>query len=100
MTKLKTNKFFIKGSRTTIRNQKNKDLNWNTTNKKDKLVLFFLGGGGRKEEGKKKETTTNDKPSLLHLHVLYLLEENDNTPVCFCVSKALLKKFESFLFFY
>ena len=54
MTKLKTNKFFIKGSRTTIRNKKNKDLNWNTTNKKDKLVLFFLGGGGRKEEGKKK----------------------------------------------
>jgi hypothetical protein len=56
--------------------------------------------GEEKKREKKKETTTNDKPSLLHLHVLYLLEENDNTPVCFCGSKALLKKFENFLFFY
>ena len=53
MTKLKTNKIFIKGSRTTIKNQKNKDLNWNTTNKKDKLVRFFFWVGEEKKREKK-----------------------------------------------
>jgi len=60
MTKLKTNKIFIKGSRTTIRNQKNKDLNWNTTNKKDKLVLFFFG-----VEKKKRKKKTNHQEQII-----------------------------------
>jgi hypothetical protein len=47
MMKFKINKTFTKGSRTKIKNQKNKDWNWNTNNKVDRAVLF------RREERKK-----------------------------------------------
>jgi hypothetical protein len=40
MIKLKTNKFFIKGLKTKIKNQKNKYWSWNINNQEDQAVIF------------------------------------------------------------
>jgi len=45
--KVKTNKTYIKGSKTKHRNQKNNDWSWNTTNK-DIQIIMFRGGGEKK----------------------------------------------------
>jgi hypothetical protein len=49
MMKLKTNKTFTKGSRTKIRNQKNKDWNRNINNKDSQTII--LEGWERKRKG-------------------------------------------------
>jgi imidazolonepropionase-like amidohydrolase len=61
MTKLKTNKIFLKRSRTIIRNKKKQGLKLNTKINEDQCVLFR--GGKIKEEEKK--TINGDKPSYV-----------------------------------
>jgi hypothetical protein len=73
MTKLKTNKTFIKWIRIKIRNQKNKDWNWNTKNKKEKSVFFLAWE--RKERGKK-ETVTGNKPHIIRRHAPHQEKED------------------------
>lgn len=48
-TKLRTNKTFIKGIKSKIKNQKNKEWNWKPKNKKDNHVPFQVRE--RKERG-------------------------------------------------
>jgi hypothetical protein len=49
--KLKINKTSTKRSRQKIRNKKNKDWSWNTTNQEGQTVIFW---GGEWKEGNKK----------------------------------------------
>ena len=72
-TKLKTNKIFIKGIRTKISNQKNKNWNWKTKNKMDNGVCFQVG---ERKERKKKGMTIGNKSFIICHHAPYQEEED------------------------
>jgi len=72
-TKLRTNKTFIKGIKTKIRNQKHKEWNWKLINKEDNHIPFQVRE--RKEKGEK-ETTISYKASIIHRHAPHHEEED------------------------
>jgi hypothetical protein len=61
--KLQINKFFIKEPITKIKNQKNKNLIWNSKKREDQPVIFRVG-----ERKKRKKRFTVDKPRHLCWH--------------------------------